>query len=100
MHALRKATGNIIFDRVRAATKAIHRDLHDLAIVYVFSTKPQFSEVAVAARKVVKAAGLDQLTPSDTIYRVSTGLPLYLMARKQVLQNALKWIKINYLGHM
>ena len=47
----------------------------------------------------MKGAGVDQATPNDTVYKISTGLSPELMAIKQVVQLGLKMVDFEELGN-
>ena len=71
---------------------------YDIGLIYCFVPKTKFNEISIKIRKVVKQAGLDQLTPKDVIYKVSTRFPPEIMATKQILQLGLKMANFEELG--
>jgi hypothetical protein len=80
--------------RVDVATKLVWASCYDIGLCYAYGSNPQFERIAVAIRKVIKSAGLDWMTNRDIIYKISTGLPPGIMAKKQIVQLGLKFLDI------
>ena len=78
--------------RLDIATKLVWASCYDIGLCYAYATKPQFERIEKCVRKVIKARGLDWMTPADTVYDVSTRLPPRLMAIKQILQLGIKFL--------
>ena len=78
--------------RLDIATKLVWASCYDIGLCYAYATKPQFDRIATCVRKVIKASGLDWMTPADTVYDVSTRLPPTIMAIKQILQLGIKFL--------
>ena len=94
----RKVERNIQ-NRVKLTTSLVWSSCYDIGLVYCFVPRTKFNEIGVRIRKLIKAAGLDQVTPSDTVYKISTGLSPELMAIKQVVQLGLKMVDFEELGN-
>ena len=80
--------------RVDVATKLVWASCYDIGLCYAYGSNPQFERISIAIRKVIKSAGLDWLTNRDIIYKISTGLPPGIMAKKQIVQLGLKFLDI------
>ena len=78
--------------RVDVATKLVWASCYDIGLCYAYASNTQFDRIEICIRKVVKAAGLDWMTPSGTIYEISTRLTPRFMALKQILQLGIKFL--------
>ena len=78
--------------RLDIATKLVWASCYDIGLCYAYATKPQFERIEKCVRKVIKASGLDWMTPADAVYNVSTRLPPRHMAIKQILQLGIKFL--------
>ena len=91
--ALRKSEENI-FVRIESATKLIYSILGNIGNIYVYASNTIFERIACNCRKVIKAAGLDQLTKNETVYRIAFGYNIGTIAKKQIIQGGLKKVSM------
>ena len=63
---LRKVSSDISL-KMDAATKCVWNCCYDIGLVYAYASKNKFEKVTTCIKKVLKAAGLDQLTDSNVI---------------------------------
>ena len=96
--ASRKVERNLL-NRIQVATSMIWACCYDIGLIYCFVPSTKFNEISIRIRKLVKIAGLDQLTPKDVVYKLSTCLSPELMAAKQIIQLGLKMSNIDEIGN-
>ena len=78
--------------RVDIATKLVWAACYDIGLCYSYCSKGEFSNIERSIRKVIKSAGLDWMTPSEIIYKISTKLTPEIMAKKQMVQLGIKFL--------
>ena len=91
MCALRKVSHDI-HKKVAAATNLVFKNCYDIGLVYAYADRQHFQSVSVAIRRVLKAAGLDYMTNSEKLHRVTLKMSPALMAVKQIIQLGVKMI--------
>ena len=91
MYTLRKFEKNILTN-LKAATALVWSSCYDLGCVRAYCSDSIWNDVCKSIRKVIKAAGLDHMTNSEIVYRVSTGYSPDIMALKQIVQLGIKFL--------
>jgi hypothetical protein len=89
--SLRKVSKNVEY-RIKCATKLVFSKLYNLGLIFAYCSTAQFEPICLAIRKAIKCAGLDQMTDSNDVYRVSVKLPPKDLAIKQIIQCGLKFL--------
>ena len=84
--------------RINTATAMVWSSCYDIGPIYCYVSKNKFAEIEVSIRKLIRLAGLDQLTPRDVVYKLSTTLSPEDMATKQIIQLGLKMVNKEELG--
>ena len=87
--ASRKVERNLI-NRLNVASSMIWSCCYDIGLIYCYVPTSKFNEISVRIRKLAKSAGLDQTTPREVVYKLTTSLSPELMAIKQIIQLGLK----------
>ena len=77
---------------LKAATSLVWSCCYDLGCIRAYCSDNIWDDVCKSIRKVIKSAGLDHMTSTEIVYRVSTGYSPDLMALKQIVQMGLKFI--------
>jgi len=78
--------------RLQIATSLIWTCCYDIGLIFAFVTPATFGEIEISIKKAVKLAGLDQLTDSDAVYKLSTKMYPADMAIKQIIQLGVKML--------
>ena len=91
MCSLRKVSNNIS-RKVEAATLLVYSNCYDLGLIYAYADSHHFGRICVGIRKVLKCAGLDHMTSSESLYRASLKISPDLMAKKQIIQLGIKFL--------
>jgi len=91
IHTLRKFEKNTATN-LKAATSLVWSCCYDLGCIRAYCSDNIWDDVCKSIRKVIKSAGLDHMTSTEIVYRVSTGYSPDLMALKQIVQMGLKFI--------
>ena len=91
MYTLRKFEKNS-FINLQAATSLVWSCCYDLGCIRAYCSDSSWNDVCKSIRKVIKAAGLDHMTNSEVVYRISTGYSPDIMALKQIVQLGIKFL--------
>ena len=94
---LRKIQKSTLVYRLKAAVKTVHSALYDLGNIYAFCTENDWHRIVKSIHGVLKDAGLDRRTPSKILYKLTLKIPPNFMARKHLIQNALKDADLNFI---
>ena len=86
---------NNIHKRLQMATQLVWTCCFDLGMISCYASSPLFDDISIAHRKLVKLAGLDQLTPGNIVYKLSTTISTRQMASKQVICLGIKHKMVN-----
>ena len=89
--ASRKTERNLT-NRLKTATSLVWKSCYDIGTIYPYMTAAKFDEIVITIRKVIKLAGLDQLTPREVVYTLSTTISPLRMAHKQIIALGIKQI--------
>ena len=81
--------------RIEIATSLVWAAIYDLGVIYCYSSINAFHKVEVCIKKVIKSAGLNWMTRSDLVYKLSTVLDPTSIAIKQIIQMGLKQSNID-----
>ena len=65
---------------------------YNIGLVYAYADNKHFKSVAVAIRRVLKAAGLDYMADSVKLHRATLKMSPALMAKKQIIQLGIKFL--------
>ena len=93
---LRKTQKSTLVYRLKAAVKTVHSALYDLGNIYAFCSDNDWHRIVKSIHGVLKDAGLDRRTPSKVLYKLTLKIPPNFMARKHLIQNALKDADLNF----
>ena len=91
IYTLRKFEKNTLRN-LKAATALVWSCCYDLGCVRSYCSDSIWDDVCKSIRKVIKAAGLDHMTRSEIVYRISTGYSPDIMALKQIVQLGIKFL--------
>ena len=91
MYTLRKFEKDS-FINLKAATSLVWSCCYDIGCVRAYCSDSIWEDVCKSIRKVIKAAGLDHMTSSEIVYRISTGYSPDIMALKQIVQLGIKFL--------
>ena len=91
MYTLRKFEKDP-FINLKAATSLVWSCCYDIGCVRAYCSDSIWEDVCKSIRKVIKAAGLDHMTSSEIVYRISTGYSPDIMALKQIVQLGIKFL--------
>ena len=75
-----------------AATHLVWSNCYDIGLVFSYcgEKSKHWSKICVAIRKLIKSAGLDYMTDTDTVYKVSLKMDPRSIAIKHILQAGIK----------
>ena len=94
---LRKIQKSTLVYRLKAAVKTVHSALYDLGNIYAFCSENDWHRIVKSIHGVLKDAGLDRRTPSKILYKLTLKIPPNFMARKHLIQNALKDADLDFI---
>ena len=91
MNTIRKVSNNLE-RRIGNACNLVYKSCYDIGLVYCYASNSYFKDIEICIKKVLKSAGLDWLTDSDILYRITLHMSPKLMAIKQIIQLGIKEI--------
>ena len=94
---LRKTERNVM-SRIKLATQLVWTCCFDLGLIVCYTNSSRLDEISTAHRKLIKLAGLDQLTTASIVYKLSTTISTKQMADKQIICLGLKMVDRQVVG--
>ena len=90
---LRKFETNIV-NKVDAATALVWSNAYDIGLIYAYCGEKSniWHQVCITIKRLLKASGLDYMTNSNILYKVTLKFDPASMAKKQILQAGIKTV--------